>query len=174
MFGGREGEAPAEPPAPRAASAIQVSYIEVTTMSHQRQVLFTLFVLAVTAAGVSVASAQHPYGYPWWSYGYGPGRLYRHANARVLPYFALYPPVYYSHSVPRPYGYSPFALPPGMTPAEGIVQPQPKSKEIVNPYYKPPKKKERTQDQATQTARWIVNPYCAKANVALALQEQDR
>jgi hypothetical protein len=41
-----------------------------------------------------------------------------------LPYFALYPPVYYSHPVPRPYGFSPFAYPPGtMTPEAIRVQP---------------------------------------------------
>lgn len=34
-----------------------------------------------------------------------------------LPFYALHPPVYYSLPVPRPYGYSPFAYPPGvMTP----------------------------------------------------------
>jgi len=34
-----------------------------------------------------------------------------------LPYYALHPPVYYSVPVPRTYGYSPFAYPPGvMTP----------------------------------------------------------
>ena len=41
-----------------------------------------------------------------------------------LPYFALYPPVYYSHPVARPYGYSPFAYPPG-TITPDVVRPQP-------------------------------------------------
>jgi hypothetical protein len=41
-----------------------------------------------------------------------------------LPYFALYPPVYYSDPIPRPYGFSPYAYPPGtMTPEAIRVQP---------------------------------------------------
>lgn len=49
-----------------------------------------------------------------------------------LPYFALHPPVYYSAPVPRTYGYSPFAYPPGtMTPEIGcMVEPV----TISNPY----------------------------------------
>lgn len=49
-----------------------------------------------------------------------------------LPYFALHPPVYYSAPVPRTYGYSPFAYPPGtMTPELGcVVEPV----TINNPY----------------------------------------
>lgn len=49
-----------------------------------------------------------------------------------LPYFALHPPVYYSAPVPRTYGYSPFAYPPGvMTPEMGcVVEPV----TINNPY----------------------------------------
>jgi len=39
-----------------------------------------------------------------------------------LPFYALHPPVYYSAPVPRTYGYSPFAYPPGtMTPEIGCM-----------------------------------------------------
>ncbi len=38
-----------------------------------------------------------------------------------LPYFAQYPPVYYSHIVRRPYGISPFAAPPGIVPVEMTI-----------------------------------------------------
>jgi hypothetical protein len=48
------------------------------------------------------------------------------------PYFAKFPPVYYSHIVPRPYGISPYAAPPGIAPAEMFV-PQPAK--IDNPYF---------------------------------------
>ncbi len=41
-----------------------------------------------------------------------------------LPFYALHPPVYYSVPVPRTYGYSPFAYPPGvMTPEVLPVEP---------------------------------------------------
>ena len=62
------------------------------------------------------------YGWPCapycWSYGY--------ANSSVsdVPYFSLYPPVYYSYRVARIYGYSPFAYPPGvMTPGSEPARP---------------------------------------------------
>ncbi|HEX4415634.1 MAG TPA: hypothetical protein VH107_18520 [Lacipirellulaceae bacterium] len=48
-----------------------------------------------------------------------------------LPYFALHPPVYYSEPVPRTYGYSPFAYPPGVMTPE-VCGPQPVT--INNPY----------------------------------------
>ena len=48
------------------------------------------------------------YGLGYFNYGY---------NQPRIPYYALYPPVYYSYPVARPYGFSPFAYPPGvMTP----------------------------------------------------------
>jgi hypothetical protein len=48
--------------------------------------------------------------------GWDISELYRQLYDN-LPYFALHPPVYYSCPVPRTYGYSPFAYPPGvMTP----------------------------------------------------------
>ncbi len=49
--------------------------------------------------------------------------LYRELLDNV-PYFALHPPVYYSYPVPRTYGYSPFAYPPGvMTPESAAPEP---------------------------------------------------
>jgi hypothetical protein len=49
-------------------------------------------------------------------------------SGESVPYFSLYPPVYYSYRVARTYGYSPFAYPPGVltpssvTPRSVIVQ----------------------------------------------------
>lgn len=56
--------------------------------------------------------------------GWDIAELYRELYNN-LPYFALHPPVYYSEVVPRTYGYSPFAYPPGvMTPDLAcVVQP---------------------------------------------------
>jgi len=82
----------------------------------------------------------------------------------IVPYFSLYPPVYYSHSVPRPYGYSPFALPAGVQPAEALAGPIDKSEEIINPHVKPDASEDATGDgqvkaEAISTSRMIVNPY---------------
>ncbi len=53
------------------------------------------------------------------------------------PYFAKFPPVYYSHIVRRPYGVSPYAAPPGIAPVEMQAQYQPVPEVIVNPYFAP-------------------------------------
>lgn len=67
-----------------------------------------LVVGAVVWAAPSRATAQAPYvvglyGYPGWNV-YGQD---------YIPYFSRHPPVYYSYPVPRAYGFSPYAYPPG-------------------------------------------------------------
>lgn len=54
-----------------------------------------------------------------------------------LPYFAKFPPVYYSGIVARPYGISPYAAPPGIVPVEMTVAPPPQPALIKNPFYVP-------------------------------------
>jgi len=113
-------------------------------------------VLVLLAAAVwsvaSSASADSPYvvgyyGYPSWSV-YG---------REHIPYFAKHPPVYYSYPVPRAYGFSPYAYPPGTTTPEllparpavfrtspyrpravsapaPVEKPRPKPLRIKNPY----------------------------------------
>ena len=66
-------------------------------------------------------------GYGGWWTGMPYGFL---QNQQELPYYAKYPPVYYSYPVARTYGYSPFAYPPGY--ATPDMQPAPA--EIINPY----------------------------------------
>lgn len=75
-------------------------------------------------AASSTAQAFQPYaGFGTFFPGYG----YNIYGMDSVPYFALHPPVYYSRPVPRPYGWSPFAYPPGiMTPdvESPAIQPQ--------------------------------------------------
>ncbi len=55
-----------------------------------------------------------------------------HQRIEQPPYFALFPPVYYSSEiVRRPMGVSPFAAPPGIVPVEMTA---PQSVTIINPY----------------------------------------
>jgi hypothetical protein len=49
-----------------------------------------------------------------------------------VPYFAAFPPVYYSYPVPRTYGYSPFAYPPGVMTPDVVMPVAPQ--EIINPH----------------------------------------
>jgi hypothetical protein len=61
----------------------------------------------------------------WYSYYPGPYGPYFPNAQRGIPHFAAFPPVYYSHIVPRPYGYSPYAYVPGVvTPSFELCQPR--------------------------------------------------
>jgi len=53
-----------------------------------------------------------------------------------LPFFAKFPPVYYGDMVRRPYGFSPYALPPGIEPIEQkVIQQTMGPRSIVNPFF---------------------------------------
>jgi hypothetical protein len=123
-----------------------------------------LFVLALVLMSVSQARACDGYG--GYGYGCGLGWLYNSLDYRV-PYFAAHPPVYYSYPVPRTYGYSPFAYPPGvMTPD---VEMDTVPLEIINPYVPssqqtaPEPDTDRTvQSKSTAQPLVIVNPFVAQ------------
>ncbi len=90
------------------------------------------------------------YGYAFPRLGYTPYHV---------PYFALHPPVYYSYPVPRPYGYSPFAYPPGtMTPE--VAPPTPV---IIQNKFVPAKSAAKNKDQIAQTPLRLINPFVLAA-----------
>ncbi len=114
----------------------------------------------VVAAGFSSAAQAQGYG-PYW-YGGWTQPLYNFSNREHLPYYSLFPPVYYSAPVPRTYGYSPFAYPPGMTtpdlnPAEPVI--------IENPHVKPQTRasKPAPDQQTRRVPKMIVNQYFVAA-----------
>ncbi len=79
------------------------------------------------------------------------------------PYFALYPPVYYSQPIPRPYGFSPYAYPPGtMTPEAIRVQPL----MVTNPFV--PQLAAAERPTTTTGPLRIRNPYVAQPETGLA------
>jgi hypothetical protein len=81
------------------------------------------------AAAVGNLQAQAPCS-PGMAYFLGyPYDQFRLQN---IPFYSLYPPVYYSQPVARPYGYSPFAYPPGFTTPEPVAVEAPKV--MVNPH----------------------------------------
>jgi hypothetical protein len=61
------------------------------------------------------ADGAWPYGSACYLYHYYPQVLpAAQSGLRDVPYYAAHPPVYYSHIVARPYGYSPQAYYPGI------------------------------------------------------------
>jgi hypothetical protein len=100
--------------------------------------------------------------------------LYRELLNNV-PYFALHPPVYYSYPVPRTYGYSPFAYPPGVMTPDVLMDPEPL--EIINPHVPstktdgPAKEAETTAAVRQQPQPLVVlNPYVTAETLARAGQ----
>lgn len=134
-------------------------------MIRRLMVCGVLSILAVSAAAAS-ASAQcgggcGPWGgMPYWNWGYPSNAI----NVPTPPYFALHPPVYYSHAVPRTYGYSPFAYPGSFRTPDVEIAPQPET--IINPHLLPAPKKdtpdakpEAKKSSGKVAAQIIVNPF---------------
>lgn len=129
----------------------------------KRKLGWTLGVALVSVASLcSSASADN-----WFLGGYGggwlaPNRFYQ--SDRQIPYFAEFPPVYYSYPVPRTYGYSPYAYPPY------IMTPELPPQEIVNPHILPapdedpslppiPAEQCAAKKQQPKGPLWVVNPF---------------
>jgi len=102
-------------------------------------------------------------GFGYGGFGFDVGRLYDVLGQNV-PHFAAFPPVYYSAPVPRTYGYSPFAYPPG-TATPDLPSPIIAAKEILNPYVPASTVAEKaeadkvTQSDSTPQPLAIVNPF---------------
>ena len=83
------------------------------------------------------------------------------------PFFARFPPVYYSHIVRRPYGISPFAAPAGIAPVELSI-PAAVPTTVKNHFFKPnvapvsesgKAKEDVNKVDDKTTATWVSNPY---------------
>ena len=102
-------------------------------------------------------------GYGGFNDIYGLGLLYGILSENV-PYHAAFPPVYYSAPVPRTYGYSPFAYPPGVMTPEIVEHAQPL--EIINPHMEKTSNagSDPVEDKVTITPTTpeplvVINPY---------------
>lgn len=114
-----------------------------------------LGVLVVSGLPNAATAAEGPYfsHYAVTPWDYLPRDTYESVRS-TIPYFALHPPVYYSHSVRRPYGYSPYAYFPGTMPR----QIQPSSPVVVQNWYVSGMAAPRPSPKPLR----IVNPYVAK------------
>ncbi len=120
----------------------------------------------LVAGSASQASAQFGaggYGLGFYNYG---GNYY--GNNYRVPYYAMFPPVYYSYPVPRTYGYSPFAYPPGTITPD--APPKTAAVEYTNPYIdqpgSTPSTKTATPDKTASAPRMYYNPYVKQAQTA--------
>ena len=133
--------------------------------------------LALIAAGLAASfclatesRADHGHGVysglPYHGFGYS-GSLYGLGRIPVPPYYALHPPVYYSHQIiRRPYGDSPFAY------RSRRPAPRPAPRVVLNQFV--PQAQDSSVEQAEKTVaspKLIRNPYY-KAEVGLATAEQ--
>ncbi len=139
-----------------------------------------VLVLAIAFSVVESSEVNAQCGIQGGAYGYGGygfdvGRLYG-VLARNVPYYAAFPPVYYSAPVPRTYGYSPFAYPPG-TRTPDLPTPTVAAKEILNPYVKKSSVAEKAPvDKVTQRDHKpeplaIVNPFVSSGSAEVASAE---
>jgi hypothetical protein len=109
------------------------------------------------------------YGFAGFPLGYG-GYFYPTVDWQYwfdyyrIPYFAKHPPVYYSYPVPRTYGYSPYAYPPGTRTPE-VVKPEPLT--IQNKYVPRKATAEPAENQVTSAPLRIRNPYVAQPEAEL-------
>lgn len=127
-------------------------------------VVIVVSILGVSVAGggntdplatpaISAACGFGVAGYGWWPWG-----LY---TREYIPYHAMHPPVYYSYPVPRTYGYSPFAYPPGtLTP--GLAAPDPEV--VPNPHVPPKDAVKPTATRVAGAPLRIRNPYVEQEN----------
>jgi hypothetical protein len=115
-----------------------------------KQLLMALCVIACVVMTARSAAACDNHrgigsGLPYFGYGFS-GSLYGLGYVPVPPYYALHPPVHYSHRVAVPYGASPYAASPARDrPAPQLIvnhlAPAPKVDRqkqagiIVNPFY---------------------------------------
>lgn len=97
------------------------------------------------------------YGLGFFNYGNGLNGMNYH-----IPFYALYPPVYYSQPVARPYGYSPFAYPPGVA----TPNTPPAAAQYLNPYVPPKDAEPKPAVERTAGPRTYLNPFVQQASTA--------
>lgn len=122
-------------------------------MNVFRKLCLVGLVALVLGLASSQAHAQQAWG---GGFGYGYGMPYNLYGMEHIPYYSLYPPVYYSYPVPRTYGYSPFAYPPGtMTPDVPAAEP----KLMLNPFVPRRQTEQPAKDQTASQPLRIRNPF---------------
>ncbi|MBX7072424.1 MAG: hypothetical protein K1X71_04700 [Pirellulales bacterium] len=120
-------------------------------------------VLLVALSCSNIAHAQ-----PCGGAGVGawfPGYWYNIYGMESIPYYQLHPPVYYSVPVPRTYGWSPFAYPPGtMTPEVEMIEPQ----VMNNPFVPREDQAASTDGRVAVRPLRVANPFAVESDAQLS------
>ena len=99
---------------------------------------------------------------------YGFGYYDYMSNPANIPHYAFYPPVYYSYVVPRSYGYSPFAYPPGVMTPEAEVKPT--GAMFRNPFVPPrAEPKPASSDKTAAVGNRVRNPFVEQARATASV-----
>jgi len=151
---------------------MQSSSVNIPILSHTmlRNIAVSLALL-LFAALPNAASAYWPYlgygGYGGYGYGWGFNQATNYVPSP--PYYAIYPPVYYSHQITaRHYGASPFAWSPGMEPityvgdAAGAAIAEPEI--IENPYVTKNASKQASAAEKAVEPMKMDNPFVVRAD----------
>ena len=126
--------------------------------------LRVLFCLTLAVAALQFVSRESQAGWPCGGgYGFYPGLQYSIYGQDYIPYFSRHPPVYYSYPVPRTYGWSPYAYPPGVLTPE-YSAPEPVT--VVNPHVERTKSSvAKTENTARVEPLRVRNPYVEESLV---------
>lgn len=113
---------------------------------------------AVFCVPSGVAAWDGPGWAPWAGAGWWWATPSLYATESI-PYFAEHPPVYYSHVVPRAYGFSPYAYPPGvLTPEVRHIEPV----VVCNQYAPAAADQLAAGERATRRPLRIANPFASQ------------
>jgi len=122
------------------------------------KIAICFFALAVTACWGLCSEASAGNGFCTGYYGYSAPN---HYVGRSIPYFAAHPPVYYSYPRARPYGYSPYAWPPVVTPGATVSAEQPVV--IKNPHVQQQADEVAVDSRSAAAPLRFANPYVVRA-----------
>lgn len=147
-------------------------------MKRLRQALIAAAILSASAWLASDANAQQFCQRGGFYNGWFSGPLGYASNPYTLgyvptpPYFALHPPVYYSHPVKRSYGLSPFAAPPA------VAEPTPEPLLLANPFVTQEERdsvpvKEDHVAQAEPKPQMIENPYLSRREILASVKKSE-
>lgn len=127
-----------------------------------------IFLMTVVAGAMAAPAAQADHGCCCSMFGSMYGAPFGSYTSERIPYFAMHPPVYYSHVVPRPYGYAPWAYPPGTM--EPALTPAPQPQTYINPYVPQDQPAEKKADEKTarvSRAKRVLNPFVNHIEIEL-------